>query len=44
VRHLYAYELRPEQVHRLVSLAVSSWPQLSNQLLAFEAWCRQMFA
>ena len=44
VRHLYAYELRPEQVHRLVSLAVSSWPQLSNQLLAFEAWCRQMLA
>jgi hypothetical protein len=44
VRHLYAYELKPEQVHRLLTLAVTSWPQLESQLLGFEAWCRQMLA
>lgn len=42
VRHLYAYELRPEQVHRLLELAVTHWPVLEGQLLGFEAWCRQM--
>jgi hypothetical protein len=42
VRHLYAYELKAEQVHRLLTLTVTSWPQLESQLLGFEAWCRQM--
>ena len=42
VRHLYAYELRPEQVHRLLALAVTNWPVLEGQLLGFEAWCREM--
>lgn len=42
VRHLYAYELSPEQVHRLLELAVTSWPVLEGQLLGFEAWCLEM--
>lgn len=42
VRHLYAYELRSDQVERLLTLAVSTWPALEVQLLAFEAWLREL--
>jgi len=42
MRHLYAYELRPDLVHRLLALAVNSWPRLEGQLLGFEAWCREI--
>jgi len=42
VRHLYAYELRSDQVQRLLMLAVQTWPQLEGQLLGFEAWLRDL--
>ena len=42
VRHLYADELRADQVQRLLILAVQSWPQLEGQLLGFEAWLRDL--
>ena len=42
VRHLYAYELRSDQVHRLVLQATELWPRLEGQLLGFEAWLREL--
>lgn len=44
VRHLYAYELRSDQVERLLTLAVATWPALEAQLLGFEAWLRELLA
>lgn len=42
VRHLYAYELRPDQVKRLLVQATGLWPRLEGQLLGFEAWLREL--
>jgi hypothetical protein len=38
VRHLYAYELQPEPVERLRTLALSLWPELRGELNAFRGW------
>lgn len=38
VRHLYAYELRPEPVERLRLQALALWPQVQWQLEAFRHW------
>lgn len=42
VRHLYAYELRAEQVHRLLLQSTELWPRIEGQLLGFEAWLREL--
>ena len=42
VRHLYAYELRADQVHRLLLQATDLWPRVEGQLLGFEAWLREL--
>ena len=42
VRHLYAYELRGDQVKRLLVQATELWPRLEGQLLGFEAWLREL--
>ena len=44
VRHLYAYELRADQVHRLLLQATELWPRVEGQLLGFEAWLRELSA
>ena len=44
VRHLYAYELRADQVHRLLLQATELWPRLEGQLLGFEAWLRELIS
>lgn len=44
VRHLYAYELENEQVHRLLLRSLELWPGLERQLEQFEAWLRELAA
>ena len=38
VRHLYAYELQPEPVERLRTLALALWPEVRGELNAFRGW------
>jgi hypothetical protein len=38
VRHLYAYELQPEAVERLRTLALALWPEVRGELNAFQGW------
>jgi len=38
VRHLYAYELQPEPVERLLTLALALWPEVRGELNAFQVW------
>jgi hypothetical protein len=38
VRHLYAYELQPEPVERLRTLALALWPEVRGELNAFQSW------
>jgi hypothetical protein len=38
VRHLYAYELQPEPVERLRTLALTLWPEVRGELNAFQSW------
>jgi hypothetical protein len=38
VRHLYAYELRPEPVERLRLLALELWPAVQRDLEGFRHW------
>ena len=38
VRHLYAYELQPEPVERLRTLALALWPEVRGELNAFHVW------
>jgi hypothetical protein len=38
VRHLYAYELQPEPVERLRTLALALWPEMRGELNAFQVW------
>lgn len=38
VRHLYAYELRPEPVERLRQMAVLLWPSVRAELERFRDW------
>jgi hypothetical protein len=38
VRHLYAYELQPESVERLRTLALALWPEVRGELNAFQGW------
>jgi len=38
VRHLYAYELQPEPVERLRTLALALWPEVRGELNAFQGW------
>jgi len=44
VRHLYAYELEPDQVLRLLTQALALWPAVELQLQGFEAWLRELAA
>jgi hypothetical protein len=44
VRHLYAYELEPEQVERLLSHALDLWPTVDREFVAFESWLRELTA
>jgi hypothetical protein len=41
VRHLYAYELQPEPVERLRTLALALWPLVRGELNAFQGWLKQ---
>ena len=38
VRHLYAYELQPEPVERLRTLALALWPEVRGELNVFKGW------
>jgi hypothetical protein len=38
VRHLYAYELQPEPVERLRTLALALWPEVRGELNVFQGW------
>jgi hypothetical protein len=42
VRHLYAYELQPAAVQRLIGNAITVWPAVSDDLDAFAEWVRQL--
>ena len=42
VRHLYAYDLDAEQVHRLLGLALDLWPRVLADLQAFERWLLEL--
>ena len=42
VRHLYAYELEPEQVQRLLERALELWPAVAQHLEAFDAWLQAL--
>jgi len=42
VRHLYAYELEPDQVRRLVGRALELWPAVERHLAAFDAWLQEL--
>jgi hypothetical protein len=42
VRHLYAYELEPEQVQRLLERALELWPAVEQHLVAFDAWLQAL--
>jgi hypothetical protein len=42
VRHLYAYEPEPEQVQRLLGLALKLWPAVEQHLTAFDAWLQAL--
>jgi hypothetical protein len=44
VRHLYAYELRPEPVERLLGLALGLWPTVRADLERFREWLLQVAA
>ena len=44
VRHLYAYELEPDQVRRLVGRALELWPAVERHLAAFDAWLQELKA
>jgi len=40
VRHLYPYELQPEPVERLrtLALALALWPEVRGELKVFQGW------
>jgi hypothetical protein len=38
VRQLYAYELQPEPVERLRTLALALWPEVRGELKVFQGW------
>lgn len=42
VRHLYAYELEPAAVQRLMGNAITLWPAVSDDFDAFAEWVRQL--
>ncbi|MCH9714898.1 MAG: hypothetical protein K0U63_10190 [Cyanobacteria bacterium] len=42
VRHLYAYELEPDQVQRLLGRALDLWPAVERHLAAFDAWLQEL--
>ena len=42
VRHLYAYELEPEQVQRLLRRALELWPIVDHQLVEFDTWLQAL--
>jgi hypothetical protein len=42
VRHLYAYELEPEQVQRLLGRALELWPAVEQHLEAFDGWLQEL--
>ena len=44
VRHLYAYELEPDQVLRLLRQSLDLWPAVEQQLQAFEFWLQELAA
>ncbi len=44
VRHLYAYDLDAELVHRLLSGALDLWSQVLFELQAFERWLLELAA
>lgn len=44
VRHLYAYELEPDQVLRLLLRAIDLWPAVERQFEVFEAWLLELAA
>jgi hypothetical protein len=44
VRHLYAYELQPEPVERLRTLALALWPEVRGELNTFQGWLTSPWA
>ena len=42
VRHLYAYELEPDQVQRLLERALELWPAVERHLLVFDSWLKEL--
>ena len=42
VRHLYAYELEPDQVQRLLGRALALWPAVEQHLAAFDSWLEEL--
>ncbi|MFO7627921.1 MAG: hypothetical protein R6W06_00095 [Prochlorococcaceae cyanobacterium] len=43
-RRLYAYELEPDQVLRLLLRAIDLWPAVERQFEVFEAWLLELAA
>jgi len=42
VRHLYVYELEPDQVQRLLERALELWPVVEQRLAAFDGWLAEL--
>lgn len=44
VRHLYADDIDPEQVHLRLRGALEQWPRLRDELQAFDRWLQALIA
>jgi len=44
VRHLYADDIDPEQVHQRLRGALEPWPRLRDELQAFDLWLQPLIA
>jgi uncharacterized protein YutE (UPF0331/DUF86 family) len=42
VRHLYAYELEPDHVQRLLERALELWPAVEQRLAVFDGWLAEL--
>ena len=42
VRNLYADELRPEPIQRLIEQLQNTWPKLDADITSFQAWLRSI--
>ena len=42
MRNLYADELRPEPIQRLIEQLQNTWPKLDADITSFQAWLRSI--